>query len=97
VVDGKGWEVIDKRPATPGYKEKKFNEARQAIKNVIDYMNVDVGCQKLEITFSGNLFAASGVGASAAQATSLARAINDSKHIMERHQELTIQLPLMVV
>ena len=82
MVDGKGWEVIDKRPATPGYKEKKFNEAKQAIKNVIDYMDVDVGCQKLEITFSGNLFAASGVGASAAQATSLARAINDSFTLM---------------
>jgi len=82
VVDGKGWEVIDKRPATPGYKEKKYDEAMQAIKNVIDHMNVDVSCQKLEITFSGNLFAASGVGASAAQATSLARAINDSFTLM---------------
>ena len=82
VVDGTGWEVIDKRPATPGYKEKKYNEAMQAIKNVIDYMNIDIGCQKLEITFSGDLFAASGVGASAAQATSLARAINDSFTLM---------------
>ena len=82
VVDGKGWEVIDKRPATPGYKEKKYDEAMQAIKNVIDHMNVDVSCQKLEIIFSGNLFAASGVGASAAQATSLARAINDSFTLM---------------
>jgi len=54
----------------------------QAIKNVIDHMNVDVSCQKLEITFSGDLFAASGVGASAAQATSLARAINDSFTLM---------------
>ncbi|MBY9010294.1 MAG: mevalonate kinase [Candidatus Lokiarchaeota archaeon] len=82
VVDGKGWEVIDQRPATPGYKEKKYNEAMQAIKNVIEHMNIDVGCQKLEITFSGDLFAASGVGASAAQATSLARAINDSFTLM---------------
>jgi len=82
VVDGKGWEVIDQRPATPGYKKKKHNEATQAIKNVIEYMNIDVGCQKLEITFSGDLFAASGVGASAAQATSLARAINDSFTLM---------------
>jgi len=82
VIDGKGWEVIDQRPATPGYKEKKYNEAMQAIKNVIEYMNIDVGCQKLEITFSGDLFAASGVGASAAQATSLARAINDSFTLM---------------
>jgi mevalonate kinase len=82
IVDGKGWEVIDQRPATPGYKEKKYDEAMQSIKNVIEHMNIDVGCQKLEITFSGNLFAASGVGASAAQATSLARAINDSFTLM---------------
>jgi len=82
IVNGKGWEVIDKRPATPGYKEKKYNEAMQAIQNVIEHMNIDVGCQKLIITFSGDLFAASGVGASAAQATSLARAINDSFTLM---------------
>ncbi len=82
IVNGKGWEVIDQRPATPGYKKKKYDESMQAIKNVIDHMNVDVSCQKLEITFSGDLFAASGVGASAAQATSLARAINDCFTLM---------------
>ena len=82
VVNGKGWEIIDERPATPGYKEKKYNEAMQSIQNVIEHMNIDVGCQKLKITFSGDLFAASGVGASAAQATSLARAINDSFTLM---------------
>ncbi len=82
VVDGIGWEVIDQRPATPGYKEKKYDEAMQSIKNVIEHMNTDVGSQKLEITFSGDLIAASGVGASAAQATSLARAINDSFTLM---------------
>ena len=88
VVDGKGFEVIDERPATPGYKEKKYEEAMQAIKNVIEYMNIDVGCQKLEITFSGDLFAASGVGASAAQATSLARALNDSFTLMWNDEKI---------
>ena len=82
VDDGKGWEVIDNRPATPGYREKKYDEATQAIKNVIEYMNIDVGCQKLKITFSGDLIVASGVGASAAQATSLARALNDHFTLM---------------
>jgi len=82
VVNGKGWDVIDQRPATPGYKKKKYDEAMQSIKNVIEHMNIDVGCQKLEITFSGDLFAASGVGASAAQATSLARALNDKFTLM---------------
>jgi mevalonate kinase len=82
VVGGKGFEVIDERPATPGYKEKKYDEAMQSIKNVIEHMKIDVSCQKLKITFSGNLFAASGVGASAAQATALARALNDNFTLM---------------
>jgi len=77
VVDGKGWTVDDQRPATPGYKKKKFNEAMQSIKNVIEHLKIDIESQKLEITFAGDLFAASGVGASAAQCTSLARALND--------------------
>ena len=77
VVNGKGWIVDDQRPATPGYKKKKYNEALQSITNVIEHLKVDIKSQKLEITFAGNLIAASGVGASAAQCTSLARALND--------------------
>ena len=50
----------------------------QSITNVIDYLDIDIETQKLEITFAGDLIAASGVGASAAQCTSLARALNDT-------------------
>ncbi|NVM16804.1 MAG: mevalonate kinase [Candidatus Lokiarchaeota archaeon] len=78
VVEGKGWEVDDQRPATPGYKKKKYDEAMHSIKNVLEYLNIDTETQKLEIYFAGDLFAASGVGASAAQCTSLARALNDT-------------------
>jgi mevalonate kinase len=78
VVAGNGWTVDDKRLATPGYKKKKYNEALQSIKNVIEHLKIDVESQKLEIIFAGDLIAASGVGASAAQCTSLARALNDS-------------------
>jgi len=77
VVDGTGWEVDDQRSATPGYKDKKFDEAKEAIKNVIEYMDIDTSDKKLKITFGGSLYAASGVGASAAQCASLARALND--------------------
>ena len=76
VVEGNGWIINDKRPATPGYKKKKNNEAIQSVQNVIDHLNINTKNQKLEITFAGNLVAASGVGASAAQCTSLARALN---------------------
>jgi mevalonate kinase len=76
VTKGKGWIVDDKRPETPGYKKTKFEDAQQSIKNVIKYLQVNIETQKLEITFSGDLIAASGVGASAAQCTSLSRALN---------------------
>ncbi len=78
IIEGKGWVVDDQRPETPGYKIKKFDEAQQSIKNVLEYLKIDTDSQKLEITFAGDLIAASGVGASAAQCTSLARALNDS-------------------
>ena len=78
VLGGKGWTVDDQRPATPGYKKLKYTEAMQSIKNIIEYLKIDIESQKLHITFAGDLIAASGVGASAAQCTSLARALNDT-------------------
>jgi len=78
IVKGNGWTIDDQRPATPGYKKKKYNEGMQSVINVINHLKIDTENQKLEITFAGDLIAASGVGASAAQCTSLARALNDS-------------------
>ncbi|MHA2180211.1 MAG: mevalonate kinase [Promethearchaeota archaeon] len=77
VSEGQGWTVDDQRPATIGYKKKKYDEAMKSVQNVINHLNIDLKKQKLNITFAGNLFAASGVGASAAQCTSLARALNN--------------------
>ncbi len=77
-VKGNGWTINDQRPATPGYKEKKNNEVMQSITNVINHLKVDIENQRLEISFAGDLIAASGVGASAAQCTSLARALNET-------------------
>ena len=81
IQEGNGWVVDDQRPATPGYKKKKYTEAMQSIKKVLEHLNVNTNSQKLKITFSGDLFAASGVGASAAQCTSLARALNNSLNL----------------
>ena len=81
VVKGTGWTVNDQRPATPGYKKQKHNEAMQAIAKIINHLKVDIKNQKLEISFAGDLIAASGVGASAAQCTSLARALSETFNI----------------
>jgi len=50
----------------------------QSIENVLNYLNINTNNKGLQIEFSGDLVAASGVGASAAQCTSLARALNDT-------------------
>ncbi len=73
-ADVQGYELIDNRPETPGYKERKKKEYEKLIENVINFMGVKEG---IRITLGGKLVAASGVGASAACAASLARAIND--------------------
>ena len=78
VVKGNGWTVNDQRPATPGYKEQKYDAAMQSIANIINHLKVGTEKQRLEISFAGDLIAASGVGASAAQCTSLARALSET-------------------
>ena len=88
VVDGSGWVVDDQRPATPGYKKKKYDEAMRSIQNVIEHLSIDIKNQKLEITFEGNLIAASGVGASAAQCTSLARALNNTFNLKLENEKI---------
>ncbi len=76
VEDSGRFEVVDNRPETPGYKEGKKEQADEAIMNVLNFMKVDVERTPIKITFEGDLVAASGVGASAAQCASLARALN---------------------
>ena len=78
VLEGSGWVVDDQRLATPGYKKKKYDEAMKSIQNVLDCLKINTEDQKLNISFGGDLFAASGVGASAAQCTSLSRALNET-------------------
>ena len=78
VVKGNGWTVNDQRPATPGYKEQKYIEAMQSIANIINHLKVDIENQRIEISFAGDLIAASGVGASAAQCTSVAHALSET-------------------
>jgi len=71
------YELIDNRPATEDYKEKKKGEMDRSMKLLLDYMKIDVEKNPVKITLSGNLFCTSGVGASAAMATSIARAFSD--------------------
>lgn len=72
-----GWTLDDKRPEVPGYKEKKMDEQKESINNVLRFLGVDTSKQGIHIELGGNLICASGFGASAASCVSLARAVNE--------------------
>ena len=70
-----GVHIIDERPASPGYKEDKRDQQKDSLKRILDAMSISPE-ENIKITLSGTLFAASGVGASAASCTAIARALN---------------------
>ena len=77
VEDSGSFELIDNRPETPGYKEKKRAEQEDSVRRILEFLKVDVEKSPIRITLSGDLVAASGVGASAASCTAIARALNE--------------------
>lgn len=76
-LDEKGIHVIDDRPEIPGYKEKKKRDQVKSIENILKFCGIDTTYEGVEIKFMGDLVAASGIGASAASCTALAKALND--------------------
>jgi mevalonate kinase len=71
-----GWKIIDNRKATPNYKEDKINQQKDSINYILKKMNLDLSKEGLEITLEGNLYAASGIGASAASCVAITRALS---------------------
>ena len=70
-----GIHLVDDRPATPGYKEQYLVQQKDSLKRILETMHVSPD-ENIRITLEGNLYAASGVGASAASCTAIARALN---------------------
>jgi mevalonate kinase len=76
-ISSPGWKLTDRRPAVPGYKTKKKDEQKVSIDNILRFAGIDVSEQGIHITLGGKLVCASGVGASAASSTAIARALDD--------------------
>jgi mevalonate kinase len=74
-----GIQLIDDRPATPGYKEDKLDQQKDSLRRILEIMKIDPD-ENVKITLAGTLYAASGVGASAASCTAIARALNQFFH-----------------
>ncbi len=74
---GSGWTLEDNRPATLGYKKEKLEHQKESINLILKSAGIDPAKTPIKITFGGDLVAASGIGASAASCTALARALSD--------------------
>jgi mevalonate kinase len=67
--------VEDNRPAIPGYKDEKAEEMLAGTQLVLKHMGFDTAKKGIKITLGGDLCAVSGIGASAANCVSVARAL----------------------
>ena len=75
--DKKELKLEDLRKATPKYKEDKIDQQKDSINRIFKKMNIDIAKNGLKITLEGNLYCASGIGASAASCVAIARALSD--------------------
>jgi mevalonate kinase len=66
----------------------KQAEADEAVGIVLRHFNIDPAAEGVRITFGGDLTAVSGIGASAAQVVSLARAIGIAKQLRLTNDEV---------
>lgn len=87
-IAGSEYELVDNRPATPGYKELKAGEQDVSVNNIFSAMGITPKKTPIRITLSGDLVAASGVGASAASCAAIARALNDEFGMGYSHDKI---------
>ena len=69
--------LLDNRKATPRYKEDKKEQQQDSIRRIIEKMNIDFSMGGVSVELAGNLYCASGIGASAASCVAMARALSD--------------------
>lgn len=72
-----GWKLVDNRLAMPGYKEKKYEEQKVSIENILNHLGLDTTKMGFQIDLEGDLVCASGIGASAASCVAIVRGLSD--------------------
>lgn len=89
-ADKTGWKIIDNRKATPNYKEEKINQQKESINLILKKLNIDLSKKGIQITLEGNLYAASGIGASAASCVAIVRALSQHYNLDLSNDEINI-------
>lgn len=83
-----GYTLIDNRKATPRYKEDKLEQQKNSFDRIFKKMNIDLSSQGIQITLDGNLYCASGIGASAASCVATARALSNYYNLNLKDEEI---------
>lgn len=86
--DGPEVKLEDNREATPGYKKEKLKQQKDSLNRMLKAMNIDTKKNGMKIELSGNLYAASGIGASAASCVAIARATSDYLNLELSDEEI---------
>jgi len=77
VENSTSFEFVDERPCIEGYKEKKKNEIQRQIDSLKEIFSENLAKSNVKIVLKGNLKCASGIGASGALASAIARALSE--------------------
>jgi len=80
--------LVDNRGATPKYKEDKKEQQQDSIRRMIQKMNLDFSRGGVDVELAGTLYAASGIGASAASCVAMARALSEFYHLNLSDEEI---------
>jgi mevalonate kinase len=73
-----GFRIIDQRPAAPGYIAKYAETQKKSVELMnAAVWHLDFDENPVEVTLGGDLYCASGVGASAASCVAMARAVSE--------------------
>jgi len=73
-----GFKIIDNRNTAEGYKEKYAESMRESVIRMNESIwHLDFDKTPVEVTLTGDLYCASGVGASAANCVAMARAVSE--------------------
>lgn len=72
-----GVQLIDNRPAVPGYIKSKREEQKKAHQLVLDHLKIPTSKNGIRIHLGGPLVPSSGIGASASDCVALSRALSE--------------------
>lgn len=89
-----GFSIEDNRDASPGYKENYVGQQKESVSRMASEMGLDFSKEGVKFTLAGDLFAAGGIGASAASCAAMARALADEFNLDladERINELALE------